>query len=140
VILAAVGVVAAVIAGWSRQRMRTRAWLSSTSRAVRGWRRAPLFSTGVVVWTLLILAVIGWDLNSFVHEVHYLPTLSYEIGRVTRYEWGRALLFAAWLAAGIGLVTASLLRGHSDGKPAGSRHGREGRLPEQQSERGGRGQ
>lgn len=118
--------------------MRSRAWLSSASEAVREWRRTLLFSAGVIVWVLLILAVVGWDLDSFVHEVHYLPTLSYEVGRVTRYQWGRALLFAAWLAAGIGLVTGSLVRTRSSEEPAHSGRGRGGLLPEQRSRRGRR--
>lgn len=138
--MAAAGIVAAVIAGWNRQQLRSRAWLSSASRAVHEWRRTPLFSAGVVVWVLLFLAVVGWDLNSFVHEVHYLPTLSYEIGRVTRYHWGRALFFAAWLAAGVGLVIASLVQNHSSERPAGSERERNGLLPEQRHPRGRRAQ
>jgi len=58
----------------------------------------------VVVWVLLVLAVIGWDLNSFAHQAHDLPTLSYLIGRVTRWRWGRGTFFAAWLALGVGLA------------------------------------
>lgn len=103
-----VSVVAAVVAGWGRQRATTRAWLAAGGRAIGRRRSAPLYAAGVVVWVLLILAVIGWDLNSFVHQAHDLPTLSYYVGRVTRWRWGRALVFATWLAAGVGLVTGCL--------------------------------
>jgi hypothetical protein len=116
VTVAVAAVVAAVVAGWGRQPMRSRAWLASAARAGGEWRRTPLFSAGVVVWVLLILAVIGWDLNSFAHQAHDLPTLSYEFGRVTRHEWGRGLVFAAWLAAGVGLATGSLVRERKAGR------------------------
>jgi hypothetical protein len=56
-----------------------------------------------------VLAVVGWDLNSFAHQAHDLPTLSYYTGRITRFAWGRALVFAAWLAAGVGIAVGYLV-------------------------------
>jgi hypothetical protein len=103
--LTAVAVAAlAVAAGRGRQATTSGAWLAGTARAVRDGRAAPRYAAGVAVWALLILAVIGWDLNSFVHQTHDLPTLSYLVGRVTRFAWGRALFFAGWLAVGVGLA------------------------------------
>ena len=98
--------VGAVVAGRGRQRSPSVTWLVGAARSIGAGRRRPLFAAGVAAWTLLILAVIGWDLNSFVHQAHDLPTLSYLFGRVTRWTWGRALVFAAWLSAGAGLVVA----------------------------------
>lgn len=106
-IVAAVAV--AVAAGRGRQHTPSRRWLASSARAAAGWRRAPQRAAGAAVWVLLVLAVIGWDMNSFVHQAHDLPTLSYLFGRVTRFRWGRALVFAAWLAAGAGLVAGCLV-------------------------------
>jgi hypothetical protein len=105
--LTVVAVVAlAVVAGSGRQVDRTGPWLAGARRAVAGWRRTPRFAAGVAVWTLLILAVVGWDLTSFVRQSHDLPTLSDLFGRVTRYHWGRALVFGAWLVAGLALALA----------------------------------
>jgi hypothetical protein len=99
-LVAIVTVAAALIAGRGRQRTGSGAWLTGAVRAIGRWRRTPLFAAGIAVWVLLVLTVIGWDLNSFVHQAHDLPTLSYYFGRVTRWWWGRALVFAAWLAVG----------------------------------------
>lgn len=104
------GAASVVVAGRGRQPTTSGAWLASAARAARRWRRDPRYAAGVAVWTLLFLAVVGWDMNSFIHEVHDLPTLSYLVGRVTRFEWGRALLCAVWLAAGVGLVSGCLVR------------------------------
>ncbi len=71
------------------------------------------------MWIAVIFAVVGWDLNSFIHQAHDLPTLSYEIGRITRYAWGRAVVFALWLLAGSALVAGRRSRP--------TLHGREGR-------------
>jgi hypothetical protein len=103
-VVAIVTVAAVLIAGWGRQQMGSGTWLTGAVRAIGRWRRTPLFAAGIAVWALLVLTVIGWDLNSFVHQAHDLPTLSYYFGRVTRWWWGRALVFAVWLAAGVGLV------------------------------------
>jgi len=101
----AVTFVVAVALGRGRQPRRSANWLGSSLRATIGWRRRPGYAAGVAVWAGLILAVIGWDLNSFAHQVHTLPTLSYEIGRVTRFAWGRAAVYALWLATGAALVS-----------------------------------
>ncbi len=52
------------------------------------------------VWIVLVLAAIGWDLNSFVHQSHDLPTLSSIFGHVTSSRAGRAAVFALWLTLG----------------------------------------
>lgn len=101
-------VVLAVVLGRGRQAQRSRDWLSAAARAVAGWRRTRRLALGVAVWTVLIVAVVGWDLASFARQSHDLPTLSYQFGRVTRWHWGRAVVFAAWLAAGLGLAAACL--------------------------------
>lgn len=126
----AAGVAAAVLLGRGRQRATSGAWLRSggatilgdLSRPAGGRRAAPLIAA-TAVWVLLICAVIGWDLYSFAREVPYLPTLSRLFGDVTRYEWGRALVFAGWLALGADLAAgwrrpaghSSLERGHEAG-------------------------
>jgi hypothetical protein len=53
-----------------------------------------------VVWSVLVAATVGWDLVSFVVQSHTLPTLSYFIGRVTRYRVGKGVVFALWLSLG----------------------------------------
>ncbi|MGO9456031.1 MAG: hypothetical protein ACLP62_03135 [Acidimicrobiales bacterium] len=99
---------ATLIAGRGRQRATTGAWLTDAGRAVVGWRARPGYAAGVAVWAVLLVAVVGWDLNSFAHQAHDLPTLSYLVGRVTRFTWGRALVYAAWLAAGAGIAVGCL--------------------------------
>lgn len=105
-VLTAIGVVIVVAsaAGVRRHALRSRAWLSNALASIRSWKKSRMYAFGSAVWVLLLLAAVGWDLNSFVHEVHYLPTLSFLIGRITRLRWGRALLFGIWLAAGTGLA------------------------------------
>lgn len=98
--------VVAVVAGHRRQRQPSPAWLAAAGHGIRsvtgpaGWRRSPAYVAGVVTWVLVIAAVVGWDLNSFAHQAHDLPTLSYLVGSVTRHRWGRSAVFAAWLAVG----------------------------------------
>ncbi|MGH8979609.1 MAG: hypothetical protein ACRDWE_01120 [Acidimicrobiales bacterium] len=82
-------------AAWARDGLRTIA-RDVTGRA----DRRPAFVAGVALWSVLVLAAIGWDLYSFSEEVHSLPTLSRLFGDVTGHEWGRALVFAAWLLLG----------------------------------------
>jgi hypothetical protein len=110
VALVVLGVAIATVAvGHGRQRTTSVAWLIDAAHATGNWRARPLYAAGVVVWAVLLLAVVGWDLNSFVHQAHDLPTLSYYVGRVTRHTWGRAALFGVWLAAGVGIALACLV-------------------------------
>jgi hypothetical protein len=145
-VVIALAFVAAVIAGLGRQRSRSGQWLHRSGHALVRWRGKVGYASGVAVWVALILAFIGWDLNSFVHQVHYLPTLSYEIGRLTRFIWGRALVFWVWLLFGTAIVVGQLEptppsrpthaggtqvhgdgheRGQGDGHEPGHGHGRE---------------
>ena len=106
-VIAAV-LVLATIAGRGRQRRRSRTWLRVAWSAVREQlvrRRArSAVAAGVLGWVLVISATVGWDGFSFAMQRHSLPTLSRLIGAVTDHEWGRALLFAAWLAFGLYLA------------------------------------
>ena len=102
-------VLAALLAGRRRQRSTSGAWLVDAGRAAAGWREHPGYAAGVVVWAILLLAVVGWDLNSFAHQAHDLPTLSYYMGRVTHFHWGRALVYAIWLVAGVGIAAGCLV-------------------------------
>lgn len=97
--------------GLRRQRQTFRAWIAITAHAVRTWRSRPRAVVGsVVVWTVLAFAVVGWDLASFIHQSHDLPTLSYYVGRVTRYPAGRGACFAAWLGLGASLAVGGRRR------------------------------
>jgi hypothetical protein len=103
--VAAVG--AAIVLGRGRQRDTARRWAARNLAFVRTWRsqsRSAVVSA--LVWTVLIVGVVGWDLVSFLFQSHDLPTLSYFIGHVTRYPLGRGLLFALWLGIGAYLVSA----------------------------------
>jgi hypothetical protein len=92
---------AAAILGQGRQRQTGPIWVADNARWIRQWRRQPKAQlVAVGVWTVLILAAVGWDLVSFAAQAHAYPTLSYFIGRVTRYPVGRGLLFGLWLALG----------------------------------------
>lgn len=105
----AVALVVAGVAGRARQREPSGAWLGHGLQTLvadltgRGRRPAALWA-GTLLWVVLVAATIGWDLNSFAHQAHDLPTLSRLVGDLTRHDWGRALLFAAWLALGAFLV------------------------------------
>lgn len=99
----------AAVAGRGRQREGGVAWARHAARAVAGWRRTPRTAGAVALWVLLISAVVAWDLASFARQAHDLPTLSYFFGRVTRWHWGRSLVFAAWLAAGVAVALAGLV-------------------------------
>lgn len=104
------GVVAAGLIGRRAQRERSPDWLHDAGRGLRSladgpsWQRRPTQMFGVLVWVVLIASVVGWDLNSFAHQAHDLPTLSYYAGKITRYRWGRSAVFAGWLALGAYLV------------------------------------
>jgi hypothetical protein len=98
-------VLAALTLGHGRQQRTSGAQVKAAGRAIRAWRDHPgphVISVGV--WTAVILAVVGWDLVSFMAQSHLLPTLSYFIGRVTRYSFGRSAFFALWLALGFYLA------------------------------------
>ena len=104
-VLAVIGVTLATAALVGRRQQRQRSTdLARRAGAVLdpggGGQRPAALVVGTVAWVVLVAATIGWDLNSFVHQAHDLPTLSRLVGDVTRHDWGRALVFAAWLALG----------------------------------------
>lgn len=111
--------VLALMVGRRAQRETSRRWLLEVGNGLRSvvngtaWRHRPIYVVGGVAWGVLIAAVVGWDLNSFVHQSHDLPTLSRIFGMVTRYWWGRSVVFAAWLALGAYLVAGWRHRGRS---------------------------
>lgn len=82
----------------------------------RSSRGAPMVA-GAAVWTTLIVGTVGWDLYSFSRQVHSLPTLSRLIGDVTDQHWGRAIVFAGWLALGTCLVIGWRDRRIDEGAP-----------------------
>jgi hypothetical protein len=92
---------AAAILGQGRQRQTGLTWVTDSARWVGQWRRQRSAQRlAVVVWTALIAAAVGWDLVSFIAQAHAYPTLSYFIGRVTRYPVGRGLCFGLWISLG----------------------------------------
>ena len=118
-VLAVIGVTLATagLVGRRQQRRRSADWARRAGAVLDpGGRRRPVaLVVGTVAWVVLVAATIGWDLNSFVHQAHDLPTLSRLVGDVTRHDWGRALVFAAWLALGAYLAMGGRQR-------AGARH------------------
>jgi hypothetical protein len=91
-------VVAAVLAGRGRQPAPSGPWLRTSLDSVR---RAPTpWRVGAVIWVILIGATIAWDLTSFIVQSHQLPTFSYLVGRLTRFDAGRVIVFGAWLTLG----------------------------------------
>jgi hypothetical protein len=106
-ILVVVAFGAALVLGRGRQCHTTRQWAARNVLFARTWRtKSRPVVVSALVWSILIVGVVAWDLVSFVFESHALPTLSYFIGHVTRYPLGRGLLFAAWLGIGAYLVSA----------------------------------
>lgn len=104
-VLTAIG--AAIVLGRGRQLDTARRWAARNVLFVRTWRSQPRPAVvSALVWTVLIVGVVGWDLVSFLFQSHALPTLSYFIGHVTRYPLGRGLLFALWLGVGAYLASA----------------------------------
>jgi len=95
----------AIASGRGRQRRRSRTWLRDAWSAAREQlirrRAGTAAAAGALGWVLVISATAGWDGFSFAMQRHSLPTLSRLFGEVTDHEWGRALLFAAWLALGL---------------------------------------
>lgn len=108
-VLAVIGltVLLALAAGRGRQRESSRAWVLDAKRApkkvTRGRWRTPA-AAGALVWTALITVTVVWDGVSFIEQKHSLPTLSRIFGAVTDHEWGRAVVFGAWLALGLYLA------------------------------------
>ena len=138
-ILAAIGIVLllAALAGRGRQRTRSGAWVGDGTRAIatvlgRGRIRSAA-ARGALVWALLIVATIGWDMTSFVEQKHDLPTLSRLFGAVTDHDWGRALLFAAWLVLGLYLALGRRLPGKGPGAALDGGAGPAGRRPSRPS-------
>jgi hypothetical protein len=115
----------AILTGRSRQRAPSARWVRDAVdwavRAVgpRGARPAGRAVLGVVGWTVLIAATIGWDLHSFVAQAHSLPTLSRLFGDVTRHGWGRGAMFAVWLGLGTYLSVGWRRTRSTPGAPAG---------------------
>jgi hypothetical protein len=104
-LLVIVALVMAVVLGRGRQRRSSAAWIAQSARWIRHWRTQPRsLRVAVIAWTALVVAVVGWDLVNFIVQSHALPTLSYFIGRVSRYRVGRGVLFALWLVIGASLV------------------------------------
>jgi hypothetical protein len=104
-LLVGVALVMAIVLGRGRQRRTSGAWIAQSALWVQHWRTQPRsLRIAVIVWTVLVVAVVGWDLVNFIVQSHALPTLSYFIGRVSRYRAGRGLLFAVWLVIGACLV------------------------------------
>jgi len=105
-ILAAIALTlaSALVAGVGRQATTTGAWLRGPLPIRRHLVEAPGATVAVLVWIVLLLAVIGWDLNSFVHQRHDLPTLSSIFGHLTSSRGGRAAVVALWLTLGAALA------------------------------------
>ncbi|MCL4434319.1 MAG: hypothetical protein M1399_06060 [Actinobacteria bacterium] len=100
-VVIAVVVLVALYSGRHRQEMKSLAWLKGMGRSIRRYLSNPdVQGTGALVWLVFFMAYFGWDLNSFLHQQRDLPTLSYLIGRVTRYYTGRSVLVAGWLLGG----------------------------------------
>jgi hypothetical protein len=99
-------VVASVVAGRGRQTQPSSAWARGGLDGVRHWRdAAPPTVVSTIGWALLLTALVGWGLASFVAQTHGLPTFSSLVGTITRRHWGRSVVFAAWLALGATLAT-----------------------------------
>ncbi|MHB8262435.1 MAG: hypothetical protein ACYDGY_01615 [Acidimicrobiales bacterium] len=105
-------VLAALYGGRNLQEVKSFTWLKATGGSIRRYLSHPgMQGTGVLVWLIFFMAYFGWDLNSFLHEQHDLPTLSYLIGRVTRYYIGRFLFVTGWLLVGWYLAFGNLRKG-----------------------------
>jgi hypothetical protein len=106
-VIAGIGALA-LLAGRGRQRSRSSTWLRGAGAASRvlptAGRARTAAVAGAIVWVLLITATVGWDAASFAAQSRALPTLSRLFGDVTDHGWGRALVFAAWLALGVYLA------------------------------------
>jgi hypothetical protein len=104
-LLVVIALVMAIVLGRGRQRRSSGRWIAQSAHWIQDWRTQPRsLRVAVIVWTVLVVAVVGWDLVNFIVQSHALPTLSYFIGRVSRYRVGRGVLFAVWLVIGAYLV------------------------------------
>jgi hypothetical protein len=105
-ILVAIAVVlgSAIVFGRGRQAMTTGSWIRGPITVRRHLADDPRATVAALVWVGLVLAVIGWDLNSFAHQSHDLPTLSWIVGHVTSRSAGRGVLVALWLGLGASLA------------------------------------
>jgi hypothetical protein len=100
-------VLSGLILGAGRQRQRSRAWLTQNLGTVSHRQTWTWPDTAyVIVWIVLLGAVFGWDLASFLRRSPELPTLSYLTGRVTRFHVGRSALYLAWVLVGLWLALA----------------------------------
>jgi hypothetical protein len=100
----ALAFVALALAGRGRQAQPSLAWARGPFALRRHLARDRAASLGAAVWTVLVLAVIGWDLVCFARQSPTVPTLSTIVGHVTSSQPGRAALFACWLALGTALA------------------------------------
>ena len=94
----------AVAFGWGRQAATAGAWVRGPLPVRRHLAERRRDTVAVVIWVVLVLAVVGWDLTSFVHQSHNLPTLSSIVGHVTWTRAGRAVTVAVWLVLGAALA------------------------------------
>lgn len=105
-LLVAAAFLLALFSGRGRQRHTSGTWVARSARGIWNWRSQPTSTVvAIVMWSALFAAVVGWDAASFILQSHLLPTLSYFMGRVTRYPVGRGAFFALWL--GLGFYLAS---------------------------------
>jgi len=100
----ALGFATALVAGRRRQALGSAAWAKGPLPIGRHVAEDRAGALGAIVWIVLVLAAIGWDLNSFVHQSHDLPTLSSIFGHLTSTRGGRASVVALWLALGTTLA------------------------------------
>ena len=68
---------------------------------------------------------MAWDAVSFAEQSHTFPTLSYYIGHITRYDAGRGVLFALWLAVGAYVALGHRRTGPETGTGTGTGTGTE---------------
>ena len=111
-------VLSGLILGAHRQQQASGAWLADAGQLVssrESWKWPA--AAAALVWVLLLGAVLGWDLFSFLRRSQEFPTLSYLAGRVTRFHLGRAGLYLVWLVVGVWLVVAHRRTGSRQGRP-----------------------
>jgi hypothetical protein len=113
----------ALLTGRGRQRQRTGPWVLDALRGARDIlvpsRARRWTAAGALGWMLLFAATVAWDMASFVAQRPDLPTLSRLFGDVTDHDWGRAVLFAAWLVLGLFLATGWQMRKREAGGNTG---------------------